>query len=62
MPNSLTLTRYRLQIILMALAAATTHSTSAESEYLTLKRFFEAHPEQQVFVLSTQEGNKRHHA
>jgi hypothetical protein len=48
------LTRHQLQIILMALAAAT-YATNTMSEYLTLKRFFDLHPEQQVFVLSAKE-------
>jgi len=60
--NSLILARRNLQTILQALAAASTHSTTAESEYRTLKRFVESCPEQQVFELVVRKENKKHHA
>lgn len=51
MPDKLTRTRPQMQIVLQALVAAATHSTNAEAEYHTWKRFIESHPEQQVFEL-----------
>jgi hypothetical protein len=54
------LTRQRLLIILQALAAATSHSTNAQAEYLTLEQFIQTHPEEQVFELTVRE--EKHHA
>lgn len=60
MPNKLMLPRRWMQIILMALAAASSHSINAQSEYATLRRFFEDHPDQQVFELSIRKETNKH--
>ena len=62
MPNSLLWTRRNLQTILQALAAAANHSTTAESQYRTLKIFLETCPEQQVFELAIRKEKEKHHA
>jgi hypothetical protein len=58
MPNKLSLARRSIQTILQALAAAASHSTTAELEYKTLKQFIDAHPDRQVFVLITKEEKR----
>ena len=62
MSDSLILTRQRLLIMTMALMAAATHSTNAESEYQTLKQFIETHPDQQLFELTIKKEKNKHHA
>ena len=57
-PDCIILPRCRLQIVVQALAAAC-FEDNATAEFIIWKQFLEAHPEQQVFVISAQKERSK---